>query len=132
MKLHGEHTVVLTTAPLVDNERGLINSILQEKNDSLFRNRSINDLKNRLLLRISKCKLLIIDDSQKLLLSRKLLMNHFLLMSHLLNTNLKVMYLRYGTYLRSNRFYYSPQYKGYKLSTKLEYCTYFNVNIENM
>lgn len=87
-------SAVLTNVPSSGSEKEFIISLLRRMDENPLRNTTLLELKSLLLSILSQYLILVIDDSQNLLISNRSMVNHFSLLSWIVEqTNIKVLYL---------------------------------------
>ncbi|NOU74710.1 AAA family ATPase [Paenibacillus sp. LMG 31458] len=86
-------SAVLTNVPSSGSEKEFIIALLRKMDFNPLRNTTL-ELENQLLLTLSRYLILVIDESQNLLISNKMMLNHFSLLSRVVDqTNIKVLYI---------------------------------------
>ncbi|WP_082614777.1 AAA family ATPase [Paenibacillus sp. Soil787] len=87
------NSAVLTNVPRSGSEKEFIISLLRKMDLNPQRNTTL-ELENQLLLTLSRFLILVIDDSQNLLISNRMMLKHFsLLFRFVYQTNIKVLYI---------------------------------------
>ncbi|WP_171637770.1 AAA family ATPase [Paenibacillus plantarum] len=87
------NSAVLTNVPSSGSEKEFIISLLRKMDLNPLRKTTL-ELEAQLLLTISQYLILVIDDSQNLLISNRLILKHFSLLSRVVDqTNIKVLYM---------------------------------------